>query len=461
MERVLFVVPPSKGDYGRPGYPHIGISYLVASLREDGVESDAVDMRLGTGIGSVIARAKKFKPDIVGVTTYTLEYLRSYEVINALKEALDLPLVAGGPHVSVMGDDLMAKTGADYAVVAEGENTILSLCREEPPDGIENLIWRGKEGIVRNKKAQPIRDLDALPYPAYDVFDLDAYDNKQIPIVSSRGCPYQCVYCSIRLTMSCTWRPRSPENVVGEIRKWYDRGYRDFQFTDDNFTLDMERAGKICDMIIDERLDIKWDLRNGVRVDRVDKPLLKKMKDAGCFFVAFGIESGNQKVLDAMKKGITLEQVTKAVHAAKSVRLRASGFFIIGTPEETYETAMDSVKFAKGLPLDETRFYNAMPYPGTEFYEWVAKNGTFLEPMESYLNGRSHQRSAPVFETKEFPLDERVRALNVASKFSLKRNFRKRFGPLAPIAYGFWSSDALRGLGRRGLSAARKAKNTI
>jgi radical SAM superfamily enzyme YgiQ (UPF0313 family) len=185
------------------------------------------------------------------------------------------------------------------------------------------------------------------------------------------------------------------------------------------------------------------------------------MRDAGCFFVAFGIESGNQKVLDAMKKGITLEQVEAAVKDAKSLGLKTSGFFIIGCPEETYETAMESIRFSESLPLDETRFYNAMPYPGTELYSWVKEHGTFLADMETYLNQMSHQRNKPVFETEAFTAEEREKALAVATEFSIKRNYRNRFGFMGAAAYYFWNHRMLRVIGRQGLSALRKVKNYL
>ena len=461
MKRVFFVIPPSRGDYGRPGYPHVGISYLASTLTKAGIEVRVADMRLGDDIKKVIENAKKFKPDLVGVTTYTLEYLGSYSVINSLKNSLNVPVAAGGPHVAVMGEDLMRNTQADFAIIGEGEKVSEDICSDKELAEIESVIYRNGEELVFNKRAQPIQDLNNLPFPAYDVFDLSKYDNRQIPIVSSRGCPYHCVYCSIMLTMSRIWRPRSPENVVDEIKHWYNLGYSNFQFTDDNFTLDMNRAHKICDLIIEEKLDIKWDLRNGVRVDRVDEELMHKMADAGCFFVAFGIESGNQKILDAMKKGITLEQVSTAVAAAKNAKLRTSGFFIVGTPEETFETVMDSIKFSKGLELNETRFYNALPYPGTEFFRWVKENGIFIKEPSEYLNGMSHQREAPVFETVEFTYDERVKALHIAQMYSLKRNYRNRFKAFGYLAYHIYKQDNLRKFGRYTLSSLRKVKNAV
>jgi anaerobic magnesium-protoporphyrin IX monomethyl ester cyclase len=460
-KRVLLVVPPARGDYGRPGYPHVGLAYVGAALHKGGFEVNILDMRLDTDVSHLDDAISRHKPDLVGVTTYTLEYQKSYDIIRHVKGKTKAPVVAGGPHASVICGRILEETEADYAIVGEGERAIVRLCEGAALEGIENLIFRKGAKVMANPRAPPIRDLDTLPYPEYGLFPLERYDNKQIPIVSSRGCPYQCVYCSIKLTMTNIWRPRSPENVVGEIEYWHNRGYRDFQFTDDNFTLDAQRTRRICDLIIERNLAIRWDLRNGVRVDRIDAELLTRMKAAGCFFVAFGIESGNQRILDAMKKGITLEQVTSAVRAAKSAGLKTSGFFIIGTPEETFETAMDSIRFADTLPLDETRFYNAIPYPGTEFYDWVLSHGKFVTEAATYLNSMSHQRATPVFETKEFPLDRRIEALKRASAYTSKRNFQVRFGILAPLACMLSGNESLKSQGRRILSLARKFKAHI
>lgn len=425
--KVIFVVPPGTGDYGKPGFPHVGMAYLAAFLRKHGIDVSVHDMRLNKNINALKIKIDEFQPYLIAITCVSLEYSNTYKIIEWAKKNYRSKIVVGGPHISAVRDKVLKETSADYAVKGEGEYTLLELCGDKELNDVKGLIWRSENEIIENDNREFITDLDKLPFPAYDLFNLNMY-NKQIPIVSSRGCPYQCTYCSVKLSMGRNWRWRSPENVVLEIEHWYSKGFTRFQFTDDCFTLNMDRAKKICGLIISKKLKIEWDLRNGIRVDRVDGELLSKMRKAGCFFVAFGCESGNPEVLKAIKKGITVEEVRNAVILAKKYGFKVGLFFIVGLENETYKRFLDSFNLAKSLPLDEVRFYNSLPYPHTELYDWVEKNGVFIKNKEFYLNDGSHMRRDPIFETEDFSYKERVLALNLSQSYMTKIIFISNYG---------------------------------
>ena len=190
---------------------------------------------------------------------------------------------------------------------------------------------------------------------------------------------------------------------------------------------------------------IKWDLRNGIRVNRINQKLLKKMKKSGCFFIAYGIESANQEVLNAMKKGITVEQARNAVTWTKEAGIKAGAFFMIGTPKDTLKRFFESLKFAKSLDLDELRFYNVLPYPGTELFTMIKKQGSLLRQPEEYLNNFTYWSDKPVFETNEFPKEERMMAYKIGEKYVMKYLIKREFGRFfGYIGFLIWRNKFLR-----------------
>jgi radical SAM superfamily enzyme YgiQ (UPF0313 family) len=417
--KVLFVIPKGRaysgaGTYNIPGFPHTGVAYLTAVLQQNRVEVKILDMAIGYSINDLFRTIDEFEPNLVGVTSFSYGCQDAYEIIRQIKLHGNHMIVIGGPHVSAFRGEVLNGTKADFAVKEEGEYTLLELCRAiestQNYQEVKGLIWRKGDKVIENSARPLIQDLDALPFPAYEKFELQkylCYDRKLLPIITSRGCPCSCVFCSVKLSMGRKFRARSPENVVSEIEYWYHKGWRNFDINDDNFTCDMNRAMKICDLIIERKLDINYKIYNGIRVDRVSKELLYKMKESGCILIEYGVESANEEVLKRIKKGISLGQVRKAVEMANEVGINSAVNFIIGHPGETLEKAMDSIRFAESLPTKFVNFFNLVPYPGTELFQWVKNNATFLYPEETYLTERCYGADNPVFETKEFRACER------------------------------------------------------
>jgi radical SAM superfamily enzyme YgiQ (UPF0313 family) len=434
--RILFVIPPSVGDYFTAQIPHTGLAYLTAFMKkETNAQIQIMDMRLGYSMVEVFRRIDSFMPDIVGLSLFSYGFGESREVVDSIKSYKDYyRVVVGGPHVAAVGIKVLEDTKADFAVCGEGELTFLELCRAVAKkrknfSNIDGLIWRNGRKILANKKRELIRNLDKLPYPDYESFELEkylCYTEKHLPIVTSRGCPYSCVYCSVRLSMGQMFRPRSAENVSGEIKYWYDKGWKSFDFADDVFNADMDRAKKICDQIAE--LKITWRINNGIRADRIDMELLEKMKKSGCVYIAYGVESASNRILAAMKKNITIEQIESSVYMARKVGITVGITFIIGSPDETFEDFMKSYMFAKSMPVQNVNFYNMVPYPNTEMYHWVEKNGKFLKDKESYLYKIAHWKNEPIFETPYFTGSERKKAFRMGFGLHRKKLIELKFG---------------------------------
>lgn len=433
----MFIIPRS--SLGTAYQPHTGVAYLMAMLKRHKITVQVVDMRLGYGTYKLFEVLNEFNPDVVGVTCYSMGYERAYGLIDKIKLSGNYTVVIGGPHVSAIRGEVLEKTRADFAIKGEGEYTLMELCkvlelRSKKYKEIKGLIWRdGKDGnkVIENEDRPFIHDLDALPFPAYEEFELERYichNEKRLPIITSRGCPYQCIFCGVRLSMGNKFRARSPQNVVDEIEYWYKKSWKNFDINDDCFTLNLSRAKKICDLIIKRRLRITYQLYNGIRADRIDKELLEKMKESGCTRVYYGCESGNPRILKVIKKGITLERVRKAVEMTNKVGIENAVTFIIGHPSETFKEAMDTVNFAKNLSASFVVFYNLTPYPGTELFSWVEENATFLYPVENYLNNVSSGDRKPIFETEDFTEEERRWALKVGFSLARKKVLQYKLG---------------------------------
>jgi radical SAM superfamily enzyme YgiQ (UPF0313 family) len=412
--------------------PHTGIAYISAVLKKNGVETKVIDMRLGYTNEEVLEIIDNYKPNFVGITLYSFGFDKSLQTINTIKlHNSSYKVVLGGPHIAAMKSKTLEDTLADFAVFGEGEYAMLELCQGKNPASVLGLIWWDEGKIIVNPERPFNNNLDDIPLPDYEKFELTrylGYAERHLPIVTSRGCPFQCVFCSVRLSMGQEFRARKPENVVNEIEYWYNKGWRSFEVDDDNFTLDIERAMKICNLIIERGLKITWKCDNGVRADRLSQGLLEKMKEAGCVYISFGVEGGNNRMLEAMKKNEKLETIINAIKLAKEVGFGVGATFIIGTPEETYEDFLDSLKIAKDLPVDHVSFYNMIPYPGTEMYKWVEDHGRFLMDKETFLYKIAYWRDKPVFETENFTEKERIKAYKTAHSFYRKKALTMKLG---------------------------------
>jgi len=448
FKRVLLVSPPSSSYLGAARPPQ-NLGYLARALLDKGIEYDVMDMRLGYRFKDLRERIESFRPDLIGVTLVSLEYKRSYELISGIKTFFpSIPVIVGGPHVTVLKEQVLEECpDIDYGVVYEGEGAIVDFCYNgTSPEKIKGLIHRKDGSIVFNGPRVYPKDLDSIAFPTYEHFELDKYIN-EMPFNSSRGCPLSCIFCPNKM-INMKFRWRSAGHVVDEIEYWYNRGYRVFNYDDDNFTLLSDRVYEICDEIEERGIrDAELRCSNGLRADRVNRPLLKRMKEVGFNYIAFGVDGGNNKMLKLNKKGETIEQIEKAIKDACELGFDVKIFCITGMPYETMEDIEDSIRLIKKYPIKRAVLNNPIPYPGTELFEIVKSNNWFVKQPEEYLNFITENENVPIFETPELSIEDRISILKKIRKVekwvtrqAVKRMY-KRYLFLATLAGHLFASD--------------------
>lgn len=374
-------------------HPPLGLGYLASFLRTRKHKVFIFDGTLkNASIGDFVKAVEEFGPGLVGISVLTRGHNQVKEIIKALKSKFtDLPVVIGGAQVSAVPVEALADLKADFGVIGEGEATLLELVErvekgKKELEKIDGLVFRDDQGKIRvNRGRQSIGDLDSLPFPAWDLIPPKQYRIAPIleparaqpiaPIITSRGCPYNCSFCASQATWGRRIRFRSPENVLREIKMLKDNfGVKEIHFADDNFTMDIQRAEKICDLMIKEKVGLPWQCPNGVRIDRLILPLLKKMRRSGCYALGLGIESGNQAILDQNNKKLDLKIVPKVLGNLRKVGIESYGFFILGLPGDTKKTIKQTIDFALSHPFDRAWFNIFTPYPGSPaFNQWLGK----------------------------------------------------------------------------------------
>lgn len=454
----VFLIQPSyaASHYNLAMRPLAGIGYIAETLKTHDITYDVLDMELGYNLEHLKEKIDEFKPDLIGISMMTFKYKDTYRLIHKIKIFFpNIHTVAGGPHISVMREvALQDCSDIDYGIVLEGEETFIELCKgEKELSKIDGLIHREESLVHYNGDRKFIENLDKVPFPTYETFELDKYNVKEICIVSSRGCPYNCIYCPGPLAIGKKFRVRSANNVVDEIEYWYKRGYRKFDFVDDNFTLYKNRVYQICDEIEQRGLkNLELHCGNGIRADKVDRNLLKKMHDVGFNYIAFGVEGGNNKILKNLKKGETIEVIEEGIKNACELGFDVSLFFLLGSPGETCEDIKDSVNLALRYPIIDVRFYNIIPYPRTEIWDWLQKNNYLVRQPEEFLSEGSGWVKEPIFSTPELPLDKRKKAMQYTrsiEKLVKKRKDKqklKKFGIIGRAIVDIYYVDTVQNL---------------
>lgn len=376
---------------GVNGIP-LGLAYLASVAREEGHEVAIFDFTaMNSDNESASSLLKSYDPDLVGISATTPSVLDAYEIARIAKGINENVFVMiGGPHSTFLPSNTLKNCPYIDAVVrGEGEETFRHCLKaleksDFKPDslrGIEGVSYRDSSGSFRHNPPRPlVRELDSIPIPAYDLIDWDLYrvgDLRYGIVMTSRGCPFNCIFCSSSLQFGKVWRAHSVRRVIEELRILReDFRIREIEFLDDTFTLNRKRARELCEEIRREGIDISWIASS--RVNTFDKETAEVMRASGAHTVYFGIESGTQKVLDFIGKGISLSQVIDAVKIAVKSRLKAMGSFVIGFPIETKEDIKRTIDFSKKLNLDYAQFTVATPYPGTKLWEFALRNKLLL-----------------------------------------------------------------------------------
>ncbi len=393
-------------------FPSLGLGYIAAVLEKGGHEVDYLDIdALNIQDASLRAHFSSLSPEMIGITCNSPTYNEARKVARLAKEASPQSFtLLGGPHLDVYPLESIDHPEFDAGIYGEGEQAILELTDAlESRSGFEKvngLIYKAEGKIIVNPPRQPFKNLDSLPFPARHLTPIEKYvtpkskRNPYTTLITSRGCPFKCFYC--RPVQGDIFRARNPDSVVAEIRECVDTlGIQEIQFYDDSFTISKQRVNAICESLIRENLDFIWDCRT--RVDLVDKPLLAKMREAGCERVRYGVESGNPRMLSIMKTGLTLDRVEEVFAWSKELGMETLGFFMLGTMGETMAEIQDTISFAKALRPTHIRFSITTAYPGTEMYNRALKEGYFkTDVWKEYTLGLTDTVPNPVFETEEY-----------------------------------------------------------
>lgn len=395
---------------------HLGLGYIASYARTQ--HSDLDFTLLDTRIASKKEQEEFLNApfDLIGITLMSGIFKQALEIAKKIRIHNPSALICvGGPYVSSLEKEILSFSEFDLAVFGEGEITfseiIRSIKNERDFSTIDGLIYRTSDGIIIMNKARVIKNtIDSLPIPAYDLFKMNKYPNYRI--LSSRGCPYKCSFCSSADVWQYRWQKRNPQFIIDEIKFLIDNyGRKTFFFNDDTFNMSSKRAEEICDLLIEHKLNILWT--TPFRADRVDATLAAKMKKAGCYNVAIGIESADNAILELMEKQITIEQITEGIKILRNAGIEVLGQFVIGVPGETPQTFEKTLLYAKNSELDFILFYSSLPYKKTSQWDYIENNGKFLhKTMHDYHDIKPRV----VFETHDFQYKDRVEAIKKAEK---------------------------------------------
>ncbi len=399
MKKILFLNPPlSLEDLyedlaeGGSELPPLNIAVLAAVARDHCYQTTIVDsLAERLDYDKTLERILDFDPDYLGITSTTISIFYAAEMARLAKQSLPgLKVILGGAHITAAPQETMRRFPQfDIGVIGEGEDTLIDLLHtletgKKPLPDVEGIIYRDNGEIRMTPRRAFIQDLDRIPYPAWDLLpDLVRYYQPAVDslyrspassLVTSRGCPGQCVFCD-RAVFGNRVRGYSAGYVLGMIKRLrYEYGIRDLFIHDDNFVVLRKRLKQICNAIIKEKIDITWSCLG--RLDSLDLSLLPLMKKAGCWQINYGVESGSQKILDLMNKKIKVEQAAKVINATRRAGIRVKGLFIIGSFGETTETIKETLDFIKKVKMDDFHACCYTPFPGTEADRIAEQYGT-------------------------------------------------------------------------------------
>jgi len=412
IEKVLLIVPPAytfQAARDINPLPPIGLGYLAAVIENLGIEVDILDalmlgweheevidellMRVGLSNQEIDDYVRRYDPDLVGISC---QFSRQYQVYHELfatikKVKPECLTVAGGAHVTVCPEEVLSDPHCDYIIMGEAEESLKDflerMARDQDISSVDGLGWKSKGTIHLNKKERWVKELDSLPLPAHHLMNYPHYfglktshglrhKNSFSPIVTSRGCPAKCTFCSAKRVWGSRYRFRSVEHVIEEmrlLRRHY--GIEEIMFEDDNLTANPRRAARLFTRMIEEGFDFTWDTPNGIGVWSIDEGLIDLMKQSGCVNLNFPVESGSQEILrKVIKKPLNLSRTKDLMAYCRKIGLSYNMFLVIGMPGESLADIRQSFRFASECGCYQPHISVATPYPGTELYDNCLNN---------------------------------------------------------------------------------------
>lgn len=416
MHKIMLIQPPYTLYKSEPkgADPPLGLAYIAAVLENSGYTVSILDavvegfnreefagknlVTYGLSFEEIEERIRDFDPDYVGISClFSTQSTNAHRICGIAKRVNpNIITVMGGAHPSALPAETLKDENVDFVVIGEGEYTFRDLIGRLK-DGqnyseLEGIAYREDGSIVVRPKTSFIENLDEIPLPARHLLPMEKYFNinrphgvtrktPNTPMITSRGCSANCVFCSVHTVWGKRFRARSPENVLGEIKHLIDTyGVREIHFEDDNLTLDKERAKEIFQGIVDNGFDIVWTTPNGVAAFALDEEMLPLLKKSGCYKLYLAIESGDEEILHkVVRKPLDLRRVRSLVKTIKKIGISVDAFFVVGFPGETKEQIGRTFRFARGLNLENAFFFIATPYPGTDLYELCQREGHLVK----------------------------------------------------------------------------------
>ena len=465
--KVLLVQPTDKTSNYSPKRPVLWAAYVSATLKKEGHDVKFFDCRLKEFNDVEFKELlKSYNPDFVCFSIVALTHDCTFRYMKYVRELLDAKIIAGGPEVTTFPEDFLKLKLINFIFIGAADISFPKFLRlngkNEELQGIGGFGYKENDKIHINKKAE-VYNIDDVPFPDWDIFTLSSYKKNvsriEFPIQSARGCPHNCIFCSVPSIVP-SYRMRSAKNVVDELELIHKKyGTKKFQFQDDNFGMSKQRTLEICDEIIKSGLKIKWSVAQGFTAQSGSYEVFKKMKEAGCTTVGIGVESTDPEVLKFVRKPASLQQLKDAFINAKKAGITTKGFFIVGLPGSTYEKEMKNIDFFKEVKIDIPRFGNVMTYPKTELMDWVKKNAKSLIDFDEARNVTSENVASsvdtdmlikPVFETDDFSSEDRMKAFNKCNEEAEKWALNNLFGKfVGPVAYKFSRVKFIRDIGEK------------
>lgn len=427
---ILLINPPCR----TPALIPLGLGYIASILRQMGHSVSLIDLNVENKSFDVIERELvSLDCEVIGIggLTTTYNFVKRFSIF--IKKVKPKARIIAGNMVSTATPELLLRNSdVDICVIDEGEETVKELIHKIKDfpnvEDVKGIIFKKNGRIIATNPRERIKNLDRLPFPAWDLFAMETYINnpihteygrRSINVSTVRGCPFQCIYCSRPFGRRVYMR--SPDNIISEIKE-LKRLYRIeyIAFSDDLFMTNRKWIEDVCDNLIKENGDIGWGA--SARVNLVDLDLLKKMKKAGCEVLSYGFESGSQKILDNMKKGVKVEQAERAIEITRKARIKVMGSFMIGMIGETEETVNETIGFIKRTGLTLHRFFYTTPYPKTVLYEMAKKMDKIPQDEDKYIGSLGEMHSSLLVNLTDMS-DEELKNLKEKAEKKIKENF--------------------------------------
>ena len=453
--RVLFIQPPAVLEGGllkHIKYPPLGLASIAGYVRSKGYIVDLYDAYSLSGtVKTIIDRTRSFKADVVAISSTTALIDNTFKTAEAIKKHdKRIKVVVGGPHATADPAHCLSNQNVDAALIGEGDmslhKTLQAFQNNESLDNIMGVAFRDKEEKIITSNPFLIKNIDELPFPAYDLLPLDEYKSPystRKPFTSmcrTRGCSYVCTYCEIPQIYKRTFRIQSPERTIKEVDYLVNEfGIKEIAFKDPIFTLDRNNVMKFCDLLIKRNYTLIWSANS--RVDNITQEMCLKMKEAGCESLTFGLESGDQQILNNLKKHATIQQARQAISYAKKAKIKVVANFMVGNPGETNESINKTIKFMKEIGPDYVNIAFTTALPGTELWNQAEENNWIRYKDYASVNYEDLQMNATNISDEELRklLNKMYRKFYFRPRYILKRAKKLSLPEIRNSWNGFFS----------------------